>query len=344
MNSETVPSRSIYLVRSARCIPLETGLVGVGWSATPFKDSATAEELLEKMRADGWELDRQPNQIRRFKAIRRGDLVVVPWWGAIAIGEALGEERYDASEPCFSQNGSNQHRVRFPVDSGGKVKLLARTELNEALQRRLKIRITIADLSEFADEIEEAYNNLVAGRAHSLAARIEVEEARLVQAAKEILLANIQQGRTGLAAGGVGLECLVRELLEIDGFDAVPLSKRHFGAHTADADISATRSSFLGSQQYFIQVKHHWGDSGEWGVQQLIDIPDKFPSEYGDHELVLVTSGELSREARALAEQHDVIVVNGAKLVDWVFASTPHLRRETQLALGLMNVPALFNS
>ncbi|MEO7994687.1 MAG: NAD(P)(+) transhydrogenase (Re/Si-specific) subunit beta, partial [bacterium] len=79
------------------------------------------------------------------------NIIVVPIGGAVAIGEALGEEIHNDDEPYYSNNGSNQHRVKFPVDESGSVRLIARTDLGEDLQRRLKIRITIADLREFAE-------------------------------------------------------------------------------------------------------------------------------------------------------------------------------------------------
>ncbi len=344
---ESVPSclnRSYYLVRSSRSIPLESGLVGVGWDDLPFKNHPSADALINQMLSSGWDLGRSANQIRRFKSIKKGDLIVVPIWGAVAIGEALGEEVHNDDEPYYSNEGSNQQRVSFPVDSTGKVRLIARSDLREDLQRRLKIRITIADLWEFGDVLEQAHASLLAGNAYSHSSQLEVEEARQVGAMKDALLDNIQSGKTGLATGGQGLEDLVRELLEIDGFEATVLSKRHFGSSFADADVSATKTHSLGTQQYFIQVKHHTGDSGSWGLEQLVEIPKQFPSKYGDHELVLITSGSLSPENQELAQKHNIIVRDGRGLVDWILASLPKLSRKTQISLGVMNVPTLYAS
>lgn len=337
-------SRNYYLVRSSRSIPPESGLVGVGWDDMPFVDFPNADDLINHMLSAGWDLGRSANQIRRFKGIRKGDLIVVPMWGAVAIGEATGEEVHDNNEPYYSSDGSNQHRVNFPRDAAGKVRLIARSELREDLQRRLKIRLTIADLWEFADLLEGSYADLVAGRAHSRPSQVEAEEARQIQSMKTTLLHNIQSGKTSLASGGIGLEHLVRELLEIDGFEATVLGKAHFGSSHADADISAIKTHSLGTQQYLIQVKHHGGESGSWGLDQLIAIPEQFPSEYGDHELVLVTSGTLSSANQELAQKHGIIVRDGPGLVDWIFASLPKLSRETQIALGIMNVPTLYAS
>ena len=276
------------------------------------------------------------------KSIKKGDLIVVPIWGAVAIGEALGEEVYNSQEPYYSNDGSNQHRVRFPRDGEGKVRLLARSSFPENFQRRLKIRITIADLWEFSRIISQAFTDLEAGREHSLSGRVETEEAKRIGVLKTQLLGNIQSGNTGLLSGGLGLEYLVRELLEIDGFEATVLSKKHFGASNADADVAASKTHCLGTQQFLIQVKHHTGDSGDAGLKQLIAIPADFPTEYGDHELVLVTSGHLSREALELADKNNIIVRDGPELVDWILGSLPKLSRQTQIALGIMNVPTLF--
>lgn len=40
---------------------------------------------------------------------------------------------------------------------------------------------------------------------------------------------------------------------------------------------------------------------------------------------------------------HDIIVKDGPELTDWILESLSKLRRETQIALGVMNVPRLFS-
>ena len=337
-------NRKYYLVRSSKSLPLESGLVGVGWDDFPFKDfGSNGDELVEAMRAANWDLGRSSNQIRRYKDIKAGDLIVVPTWGAVAIGEATGEEVFDDSEPYCSNNGSNQHRVRFPMDGKGKVRLLPRTALHEDLQRRLKIRITIADLGEFAAEIENVYSSLCQGGTYSRDAEVEAQEVCRINAFKDALLANIKAGRTGLQTGGVGMELLVRELLEADGLEAMGLSKQHFGSSTADADIVASKTHALGTQQFLVQVKHHEGQSDD-GVQQLLAIHTDFATEYGDHELVLVTSGTLPREARELATKNNIILKEGQDLAQWILDSLPKLTRETRNKLGIMNVPSLYSA
>ena len=77
----------------------------------------------------------------------------------------MGEEPYDAR--YSGQDGCNQQKVRFARDRSSKeVIRLPRRNLPEGLQRRLKIRITVADLAEFQDELESALTKLDAGDTH----------------------------------------------------------------------------------------------------------------------------------------------------------------------------------
>ena len=163
--TETVDNKQYYLVRSCRNIPPENGVIGIGWDNFRFCEIGDAEQIIRTIK-NATHIGRWSNQIRRFKAIRKGDLIVVPYsGGTVLIGEALGRECYD--ENYSGKDGCNQHEVHFPLNSSDKVNLLPRRELSGGLQSRLKVRITVADLAEFQDELDRVFNTLKAGGTYS---------------------------------------------------------------------------------------------------------------------------------------------------------------------------------
>ncbi|EDY84863.1 hypothetical protein VDG1235_4497 [Verrucomicrobiia bacterium DG1235] len=332
-----LPERTYLLVRSCRQIPLNDQVVGIGWDDVNFSDFPDAEILLKQMWDDGWETGSNTNTIRRFCGLSKGDLVVVPWWGTIAIGEAVGEATYNSR---FSgMMGANQQRVRFPIDYEGNVSMIARTDLSEALQRRLKIKRTVADLWEFSDEIEKHFTAIDSGKRASYILDIESKQAELLESFKSQLLQNIQSGKTGLQTGGLGMESLIAELLRCDGFEVTHLSKQHFGSGIADADLKASKTNSLRTDEFLIQVKHHGGRTDDHGIKQLIAINESDFPDYSQHQLVFVTSGSLDREEQTLAAKHDIITKDGSELIDWILDALPQLDRRIQAQLGILNVP-----
>ncbi len=136
------------------------------------------------------------------------------------------------------------------------------------------------------------------------------------------------------------MEYLVRELLEAEGYDAQVLAKTHFGSF-ADADVKASRSDRCTVVKLFVQVKHHQGFSNEHGIHQLEEIRKAHAGEYDDHEHIFVTSASVSDELRKTAEKSQVTVIAGPELVDWISDHIGNLSKETKLALGIYEVPAV---
>ena len=332
------PGPNYYLVRT---IPelVERGIVGVGWVDFRFNEIPDAETAIQTITTEWGSARRWGNQIRRFYAIAEGDIVVAPIPYAVAIGKATGGLFFD---PAYNDaDRANQRRVDFPRNQEGRVIAIPRTSFSEAFQRRLRVQgMTVNDLGEFADEIKSAMASLEHGSNYSWVNQIHEEISRQRENFRLKLLANIQSGKTNLQTGGTGLENLVRELLEAEGYNAHVLSKRHFESF-ADADVQASRSDRCTVVKLFVQVKHHQGFSNEGGIRQLEEIRQAHAGEYDDHEHVFVTSASVTEELRKAAEKSGVTVIAGPELADWISDHIGNLSQETKLALGIYEVPAV---
>jgi restriction system protein len=335
---EDESQNQFYLVRTLPEL-IEKGIVGVGWVDFHFNEIPDAEEALRLIVEDWGSVGRWSNQIRRFYNIAEGDVVVAPVPYAVAIGKATGGLFYDTA--YYDADRANQRRVNFPRDQEGRVITIPRTSFSEAFQRRLQVQgMTVNDLGEFAAEIQSAVVSLEQGSNYSWVNQIHEETSRQKEVFKKKLLVNIQSGKTNLQTGGVGLENLVCELLNLEGYSAHVLSKRHFGSF-ADADVQASRSDRCTMVKLFVQVKHHQGFSNEDGIHQLEEIRNAHAGEYDDYEHVFVTSASVSEELRKTAEKSEVTVIAGPELAEWLSDHIHRLSNETKLALGVYEVPAV---
>jgi restriction system protein len=273
-----------YLVRTPEEL-VRKSVVGIGWRDTNFATFSSVDSLLQSMGG----LGRRANAVRRFFTMKNGDIVVVPLHRSIVVGVVDGglefhQEHYAIDRP-------NQRTVKF-ITALGKQSLaqISRDELSEKFQRRLRVPGGIVlDISEFNGEIDSIVKALSDGKSHSWDDGVQATLLEKEDSFRQGLFRNIQDGHTNLKAGGIGLEYLVTELLIVDGYAASVLSKRAF-ASFADADIKASKEDRISSTNVLIQVKHHRGTTGDWGIKQLEEIKKQSGIDYSDYELVLVTS------------------------------------------------------
>ena len=328
---------SCYLVRT---IPelVEKSIVGVGWSALDFSKMADAEEAIQEI-AKSYGIGRRSNQIRRFFNMREDDYVVASLPYSVAIGKASGGLFYD--EAYYPKDRANQRQVAFPMAEDSRVVTIPRNSFSESFQRRLRVQgMTVNSLDEFRDEIISAYHNVSHGQDYSWGLKVAEKVSETEEAFKASLLKNIQSGRTNLQTGGIGLERLVRELLELDGYQAAVLAKTAFPG-LADADIKATRSDACLSVQMLVQVKHHQGFSNEHGLKQLEAITKAELPEYQDHQLVFCTSASLSDKFLERADANNINAIDGEGLVEWIHQHIDSLSKQTKDALGVCEVPTI---
>lgn len=331
-----------YMVRAMSqsdaeyAIFFEQNVIAVGWSEVNFSSYTDIEKLIAAVDTKYYSdrktapqvVGKKLNEVRRFKEMRSGDYIVIPYRGAIRLAR-LGEgEKYDQS--TLGLDLCNQRFADYlKVDQD--YLSVPRSSLSEGLQRRLRVRgTTIADLSEFGMEIEQLFQD---PNASWLSHFTKVESERMV-AWQDHLLKNIRNGKTNLKAGGRGLEELIKCLLDLEGYKAQILSKRRF-RDLGDADIEANRSDRFEDRKLLVQVKHHSGQSDAWGAQQLTAILETEKETFAGHILVLVTTADASQELVEFCEQQDIRLINGVELVRWIYEHIDRMPLEWRASLGI---------
>ncbi|MEF1163708.1 hypothetical protein QTO13_20900 [Vibrio parahaemolyticus] len=139
----------IILVRSPSEL-ISKNLAGYGWDCIEMSSFSNFEDLMKYVEGEQINIGRQRNQISRFFHAKPGDIVVVPVHRAIVIGIVRGGKSYDEN----GGYGANRINVDYFKNEHGEPIKIPRAKLSQRLESRLKIRMTIASLNEFADEIE----------------------------------------------------------------------------------------------------------------------------------------------------------------------------------------------
>lgn len=336
----TNKDRRYYLVRTKPSL-VEKSRVGIGWSRVDFSKLDDVNEAIKLIKSEYGGIGRYSNQIRRFFKIKKGDLIVVTLPHSIAIGEATGDMLFDKG--AISIDRANQQKIAFPRDVNNKLIRAPRSEIKEAFQRRLRVQgMVVNDLGEFSDEIETAYKKVSGGESYSWQLIQEEKQDEAAKNFRKQLLKNIKQGNTNLRGGGIGLEHLVKELLEIEGYQADVMAKKTFSG-SADADVKASRSDAFSTVDInlLIQVKHHQGFTGTHALKQLEEIKNDESSDWSGYQLIVCTSASVGKEFNDRANKNNIAVIDGDRLVQWVYLHRKELSSNTSKRLGIVDVPTL---
>ncbi len=324
---------------------LKKDVVAVGWSAVDFS-KYKADELYGVI----WEnyyKDSQKrsqtiglhlNQALMFKNIKAEDRIIVPYRSGVLIAEATNVELY--SLDAFGLDLANQRKVLYKKDENDAPIVIQRNSLSEGLQRRLRVMgRAVSNLNEFGDELEKVFADCKEF-SQSFDVVIRKKEKSDEEEFKEKLLNRLQNGKTYLQTGGRGLEDLVCELMRCEGYESRVLSKRAF-PNSADADIEAVKEDSFISQKILVQVKHHHGYSGDWGLRQLNAIKEMENEKYLDYNFILITSAQVGDDVRKKALEMDIDVRDGYDLVDLIYNNIEKLSTDTKRKLGISLVPHL---
>ena len=310
---------------------ISEGYAGIGWGQFQLRNFTTADEFYEHLDSTQQSVGRSGNQLRRFIEVKQGDFIVVPAPARIYIGIATGEKQFCADKPW----GENQIEVTFPCDAENEPISIARTDLKQGLQSRLRIRLTVADLDYFRDEIIERYNDIKNNVSSGALSKINEKAGEKLEQFKAKLLDNLRNRNHYLEAGGQGLEHLVKELLEIEGYTAVIPSKQSHEVGV-DVDIEAhSRNPFI-TQELLVQVKDHVGYTDKHAIEQIAKVKKE-----DDCYRWVVSLADFSKDAKDCAVKFNVKLMSGAEFVDWLAERWQDLSPTTQQKLGIASVPQL---
>ena len=319
----------------------ENNVVAVGWSDLNFcetEESSLRDKIWTSYYKDSnkrnQSISSALNQAMMFKGIKKGDRIIVPLPYEILLAEADDGEYY--SESARTLDLANQHKVTFKYINA-RPKTIARKELSEGLQRRLRVRgRTVSNLYEFKEEIDKLFET----EAYSYSEECQKKEKEEIKKFKEILLNHIKNGNTHLSTGGNGLEHLVREIMECEGYEAKVLAKNLFPGF-ADADVKAIKEDSFIEQKFLVQIKHHQGNSGDWGLKQLAEI--RKTGDYSDYGLIFITSASISEQVQQEAKEMDIDVIDGNALVDLIYDNLDKISNDTKRLLGISLIPHMNN-
>lgn len=328
---------NVIMVRSPKALIGESK-IGYGWSNVNFSKYKNEKELFSSGFKD-IDVGRKTNQIKNYYNLYKGNLVIVPLSGAISLAEVIGEKSFSLD----TNLGENQINVKFLINKDGNVAYIPRKTLSTALQSRLKLRMAIADLIDFSDEINLLTGSLEKGEAYTWEQGILEKEEKAKNQFKEDLLERIQDGKdTAIQAGGYGLEVLIQELLCAQGYNA-KIPSKNSSSGIEDIDIIAKRSNLLTNdiETLLIQVKHHKGKTNDWGLKQLEAY--KVDNETSHSRKVLITTGNMDNKIRERAEVEypEIVILEGNQFIDWLYENLTLIEESTRIKLGISNIPSL---
>lgn len=326
---------NILLVRSHISI-IEADRVGYGWSKANFSEYSTISELVQKIKQEYVKgIGRSTNRIKRFFNLSEGDIVIVPLTKSIAIGVVSGKKSFDIN--LTDKKGCNLVDVNFFRTNDGHILRIPRKSLTNGLESRLKIQSHNISLKEFKDEIERIVESISSSGIYKQESYLLEKIAEAEANFKENLLKSLTTGLTWLAAGGDGLELLILELLKIEGYTAKKQAKNQT-SDISDIDIKASKIDRFSESNLVFQIKHHSNISSKHGLKQLIAYTDPDDIEY---EKWFITTGNLSESSIQYAKDHNIKVMIGYDLVDWIYENISELSYGTKHQLGIIEIPIL---
>jgi len=343
-------SRQYYMTRimSDTDELVQKGLIAVGWSKIPFNAYLNNRDNLYKIIESNYWIDgdsrlkgRAWGNITRFLEINIGDIVIVPCYKGFYIGEVISNVEYSESDNY--RDLSNQRKVKYKKDIDGNPMYFSRSGKNTALATKLGVRgfVVLNIFNESViSEIDALYS---AENDSSYADKVMKQEKDHLYKFRTDLSATLQSyDQIALQAKGLGFEHLIKKMFEEYGFEADILPKNNTRDYS-DADILIKKTSSLGndfSLAFFIQVKHHTGNSSNWGLEQIILYREKI--EKGELSLdfdpsniryALISSGKFNQDIKEKAADNNIILIDGDRLSEILFDKFDELG-EFQYQLG----------
>lgn len=318
-------------------------VIGFGWSDHDFSQK-NVEDLVKEIDNRYFSgqgkgdpaISKKLNQIRTFKNIKDGDIILVPIpYSGIVIAKAKTDEIY--SPQHHGKDVANQRKVEYFRDENGDIIILPRNCLTQNLQKKLSIP---GSSNRRLDEFEEEIRALLEHGELAWIMSLENEKQKKYEEFKIELLKHIQQGLINIAAHGRGLEDLITGILVAEGYT---IDSGYTFNPGADVDLCVIKKSIFNTdEKYFIQIKNHMGTSDETGINQLIKgIQSK--SDYSEYNGVFITTADsVTDTAKKLAAKNNITIIDGKTLVEIIIKSLDKISDDTKIKLGIYTTPRLF--
>lgn len=322
-----MPQEKILMHRISHCAAVSYPLLELGYVSIGWLDYATHQDLPAQL--DSLDFVRFVNRLGhnknrhcliRFVQLKPGDLLVIPRPGIFSVYRVTQSARpiCQLSIPAHLKTTNNQPIVqndrKFLTVNGRAIDLgffigvepvavgiPRRQYAVSSLNAKLKYFGTNLDISPLAKEVMEAVSNFKQNKPINIYENIMEKAAGLI----------LNEINTSLSP--VQVEKLVKAYFErINASDVmIPPKNSQEKKDYEDADVVAVFDTL--KTVFYVQVKKHRGQTGDWGVEQIShykELKDS-SSDYTTIAWLVSTADDFSERARQLAEETGVRLING---------------------------------
>ena len=269
------------------------------------------------------------NQLWRFtNEMSVGDIVIVPLWDKVGIYEILEKPLPISECPLNIRNKLEQYNIQVtengvirlednhkydigfimhvkPVmDKEGNIKnKVPRSFADKALQSRLKIQVTNADISDLEYSIKQFIETT---------SPIDVYEK-----IKAGITNDIRENFFKFVTPD-NFENMLLQYMKSQGASDVYIPAKRSVKNHADADIVAEFDSI--KVKICIQAKNYVGVADEWAVEQIRRYREQKADEDDGYDYICwaVTTAEFSEEAKNKAKEAKVRLIGGSELFEMI--------------------------
>ena len=308
--------------------------ISIGWSdfsTDDFVQNAKDNGLKvieDRINKEGWPLSRNRYCLLRFiKEMKKGDYVIVPSSGNFSVYEiaddnVLSNQSFDIIYKDFGEaapiyNGKYLFSKQGKNIDLGFYKRVVPIEINiprakyadPKLVRRMKIRQTNTQLDK--SEFEEIINTAI--QAYREKKPINLK-ANIIDKSLKTIFEELKKTVTSDR-----LEDVVGWYLEAQGADWIETpAKNASPTDQGDADRIACYEKF--KLIVMVQVKNHDNTTEGGAIHQIQSYFENYPKEQGYTYLkwVISTCDKFSDEAKLLAEQNDVRLIDGKEFTQMI--------------------------
>ncbi|GGF24401.1 restriction endonuclease [Flavobacterium limi] len=312
---------------------LDKGFLTIGFSDFSF------EEMIERTLKKEWDYfnnrfteiwgntPRTRYNLWYFLRFKKGDIVVVPTWGAFHICEiiddgpllieksfstdlkAWGNKKVVLDNNLLAQENGDSYDLGF----ARKIKILYRNIprdkfADSKLTARMKIRQTNANINDIKGSVIKSIENFQLNKPIHL-------HSILIDKTARIILDTI---KTELNPDK--FEKLVKLYFQSAGANQVYIPAKNERDKEGDADIVAVFENL--KLIVYTQAKFQTGQISEWGTNQVLEYKtnkDSVDDGYNKLAWVITTADTFNETASNLAKQNQIQLINGVEFSKMLF-------------------------